>query len=183
MNEFFIKLVLTIVVICVSYFLYERYRIRSQLKWAYIVPGIPLIGNGLDFNSTIGKNLVSRLHTLNFLLNSFVDVCPTIQKYFNDAQSSTIVVSVFNKHFILSQDPKLVEFVLNSNEILDKTEDYRFLANWLGNGLLLTNGGLINFNRSDYYLIVYHRGQLETATKVIEPHVSFKNSRRVCGDF
>lgn len=54
MYDLIIKSILTILIVGLSYFYFERYKIRSKLKWAHIVPGLPILGNGLDLGSTTG---------------------------------------------------------------------------------------------------------------------------------
>lgn len=44
---------------------------------------------------------------------------------------------------LLVSDYKLLENVLSSTRILNKTDDYRFLHSWLGTGLLTSDGKFI----------------------------------------
>lgn len=44
------------------------------------------------------------------------------------------------KVFVFLTHPDDVELVLNSNEHLDKSEEYRFFKPWLGDGLLISSG-------------------------------------------
>lgn len=44
------------------------------------------------------------------------------------------------RNFLLVSDYKMLEYVLSSSKILDKSEDYKFLGCWLGTGLLLGGG-------------------------------------------
>ena len=41
---------------------------------------------------------------------------------------------------LVTKDYNLIEFILSSNKILTKSENYKFLRAWLRNGLLLSDG-------------------------------------------
>lgn len=48
--------------------------------------------------------------------------------------------SWFDSGFLMVSDPKFCEIVLSSPTLLDKSDDYEAMRNWLGNGLLLSTG-------------------------------------------
>lgn len=42
-------------------------------------------------------------------------------------------------------DPRDIELILSSQIYIDKSTEYRFFAPWLGEGLLISTGGLENY--------------------------------------
>lgn len=52
-------LVLALLGVLIAYVWYYKSQIEAQLKWANVVPGIPILGNALEFGSTTSKPLVS----------------------------------------------------------------------------------------------------------------------------
>lgn len=43
-------------------------------------------------------------------------------------------------HSVLLTDPNDVEVILSNQKILEKTDEYNFLLDWLGSGLLISSG-------------------------------------------
>lgn len=58
------------------------------------------------------------------------------------AQTYTSVTRVWMgpKLYIFLTEPDDVEVILNSHVHIDKADDYRFFAPWLGEGLLISTG-------------------------------------------
>ncbi|KAK5646141.1 hypothetical protein RI129_004605 [Pyrocoelia pectoralis] len=82
-------------------------------------PGIPFFGNALDFKSSS-------------------DLIPMFEKY---TRYGKIVKISFGpiKKFLIS-DCKLLEYILTTNKTIDKGHEYNSARNWLGKGLLTSNG-------------------------------------------
>lgn len=59
---------------------------------------------------------------------------------FTDNPCKTCYGEVFGEPFVLTRDHDLLEFLLSSHKLINKSEDYRFLEPWLGHGLITSNG-------------------------------------------
>ncbi|CAH1964886.1 unnamed protein product [Acanthoscelides obtectus] len=98
----------------------KGYKLREKLEWLPHVPGLPIIGNVLEFKGpTTVLNDVKRL----------------MEKH-----GKLIVVDIGFKPHIICADYDFTEFVLSSQSFLNKSGDYLYLTNWLGTGLLTSDG-------------------------------------------
>lgn len=71
----------------------------------------------------------------------FLELINTFGKYLKK-HNGLCWINVITSTTILATDYNFVEFILTSNQILDKAEIYGFLLNWLGTGLLTAPGKL-----------------------------------------
>uniref|UniRef100_A0A1B0EV31 Cytochrome n=1 Tax=Lutzomyia longipalpis TaxID=7200 RepID=A0A1B0EV31_LUTLO len=85
-------------------------------------PTYPLIGNGHLF---FGASPPHILATISNLLKRYGKVVPLFLGF---------------DMMIFVTDPKFIEVLLSSNTLIDKSKEYTFLRDWLGDGLLLTTG-------------------------------------------
>nr|CAI5825370.1 unnamed protein product [Callosobruchus analis] len=114
-------LVLVIVVLFTVYKKWRKgYKLRKKLEWLPQVPGLPIIGNILEFKGpTTVLNDVQRL----------------MKKH-----GKLIVVNISFKPHIICADYDFTEFVLSGQSLLNKSGDYLYLTKWLGTGLLTSDG-------------------------------------------
>ncbi|XP_023013819.2 cytochrome P450 4c3 [Leptinotarsa decemlineata] len=103
-----------------TYVWFSRREYLRKIEWVEEVPGLPFLGCILNLSKSTE------------ILNVFSNYC---RQYNGLAR-----LNLFGKRFLLVSDYKFLEFVLNSNEILDKNDSYKFLNNWLGKGLLTVEG-------------------------------------------
>uniref|UniRef100_A0A1B0CSB4 Cytochrome n=1 Tax=Lutzomyia longipalpis TaxID=7200 RepID=A0A1B0CSB4_LUTLO len=97
---------------------------KNTLKGSKIrgPPVLPIVGNGLLF---FGKSPPEILKTAENLMQTYGKLAR---------------VWIGNTLNVMLCDPKYVEVLLSSNTLIDKSKEYTFLRNWLGDGLLLTTG-------------------------------------------
>lgn len=84
-------------------------------------PGLPLIGNALEFIGeppAIFKSTYNKSYTYDNIMKVWIG----------------------NKLIVFLIDPRDVELILSSNVHLDKSTEYRFFKPWLGDGLLISTG-------------------------------------------
>lgn len=65
---------------------------------------------------------------------------PKLLEYFNEYKGSFLVKFGPVRHIVFVTDPKTVEFILSSTKYIDKSLEYKFLSNWLGQGILTSTG-------------------------------------------
>jgi cytochrome P450 family 4 len=109
--------------ICVLFWLIYQFRsFESLIKHIPGPPTIPLIGNGLLF---LGKSPEDTFKTITGVHQKYGDI-------FRIFVGTKLVIAVI--------DPKDVEFILSSQSLLEKADEYNPIKEWLGNGLLISNG-------------------------------------------
>lgn len=111
------------VVIYVSWYYYKYNKRDLHLSRIPQPPSWPFIGNSLEF---INQSPSEIFITLN---NFSVSLGGVWRFSFHPFE-----------HQIMISEPKLVETILSSQKQLEKTNDYRFVKPWLGDGLLLSDG-------------------------------------------
>ncbi|CAH0557343.1 unnamed protein product [Brassicogethes aeneus] len=123
--SFVLECLIAVAIIAILWWYINVTSIRNKLSWVFKIPGVPLLGNGLQF---VGSN-TEHFNTMFKLL-----------KMSNEIKS--VRLDFIHKTAILTADPKLIEFTLSSNslKILNKGEVYRFITPWLGTGLLTSDG-------------------------------------------
>lgn len=85
-------------------------------------PPIPILGNALLF---LGKSPSQMLVLLEAMAKKY---------------GPTVRFHVGTQVQVLLTDPKDVEMVLGSQKLIDKSDEYNFIAHWLGTGLLISTG-------------------------------------------
>lgn len=98
---------------------HESYKMAMKLPGP---PGFPLIGNALMF---LGKSPSQLLKVLE----------AQSKKY-----GRTVRFLVGPQVQVLLTDPKDAEMILGSQKLIDKSDEYEFIAHWLGTGLLISTG-------------------------------------------
>lgn len=117
------------IVVCVmslvTLWYHIKYRTRNhQLAQIPSPYKYPLIHNTLEFVGKSPKQIFDWMEQMSCKLG------PIYQFTFEPFDYSTMVVS----------DPKMVEQILTSNKLIDKTVDYDLMKSWLGTGLLISTG-------------------------------------------
>ncbi|CAH1183092.1 unnamed protein product [Phaedon cochleariae] len=103
-------------VMLISYWWYKERRQREKLGWIPRVPGLPILGNIMEFkNSTVFVPILLEHASKN---------------------NGLCYIDLFNRKLIVATDYDFLQFVLTSMNILDKSTEYNFLHKWLGMGLL-----------------------------------------------
>ncbi|CAO1423337.1 unnamed protein product [Diamesa serratosioi] len=147
--------VIYFVAVCVFYVSWYYYKFNERdlhLSKIPQPPSWPLIGNSFEF---INKSPAEIFETL---------------KKFSSALGNVWRFSFHPfEHQIMISDPKLVEALLSSHKQLEKTDDYRFVRAWLGDGLLLSDGKKW-FKRRKIITPTFH-------FKILEQFVDVMNSQ------
>ncbi|KAL1491451.1 hypothetical protein ABEB36_012049 [Hypothenemus hampei] len=114
---------LVLLTIIFGYFGYLFWNVliqRKQFEWIPSAPRLPIIGALLEF----GGNSET-LTDLSRLLD-------------NDQKMTYFEIGL--TRFIISQNYDFLEFVLSSNEILEKSPFYNIVRSWLATGLITSSG-------------------------------------------
>lgn len=107
----------------------------------------------------ITLTLLDTLRVLSSYVNQFSGVC---------------TVDLIVKKLIVITDLKLIEFLLISTKILDKSSEYRFLERWLGDGILIARGGNLKMKgRKQYYFWLFLAARWRKSRKIITPAFHF----------
>lgn len=146
--------VLTVLVLLLLQFVVKRwlkmYRFRKALaSWMPMIPQIPILGSFFELGD----------HT-ELLTNLF---------RFTDNPCKTCYGEVFGEPFVLTRDHDLLEFLLSSHKLINKSEDYRFLEPWLGHGLITSNGQTWKSHRK-IITPAFHFSVLEQFVEVFNTH-------------
>ncbi|XP_050306331.1 uncharacterized protein LOC126743337 [Anthonomus grandis grandis] len=119
-----LQVFLSIIAIALSYILYQVRKVyiaRTHItKWIPQVPGSLYFGAKSKFGPT--KDRIK--NTVRLL----------------DNPEKSVYLEFLNNWVIVTQDYDLMEFILSSNELITKGSHYKTLAQWLGYGLLISNG-------------------------------------------
>ncbi|XP_052865270.1 cytochrome P450 4d2-like [Anopheles cruzii] len=124
----FAAIVSVLFALCLRFvaFRYKMYRMVGKM------PGPPanfLFGNALE---------LMRYDTQGFF--------EALMKYFH-RYGTTIRIDLLTKSWIVFSAPADIERIISSNEFNHKASDYDLLQEWIGNGILLDNGGSWFANR------------------------------------
>ncbi|KAJ3656432.1 hypothetical protein Zmor_015512 [Zophobas morio] len=117
-------LVVTVLFLAIIlYFFLKKKRTKCDKSFPQ-PPGNILLGHILHITSTThildgAKNFLSYGDTVTLRFGP--DICPV-------------------RKGLLTQDHSLIEFMLSNNNLIKKSENYKFLKKWLGNGLLVSDG-------------------------------------------
>ncbi|CAH1962017.1 unnamed protein product [Acanthoscelides obtectus] len=104
---------------------YHFNKLVEQLGWIRQPKGWPLIGHVLEFkDSTTMLNDLARLH--------------------KQLGTKLILVNFGLSTNIVCMDYDFTEFLLTTQDILNKGDDYKFLHQWIGTGLLTSDGKVCN---------------------------------------
>lgn len=142
----------------------QKYRERMAMLEKFPGPkGLPLIGNAWDLLKLKHEDILSVLEVLH--------------KEFG----STIRFLIGPKADILFTDPKDVEIILGSQKILEKSDEYSFLVEWLGTGLLISSNKKW-FSRRKVITPAFHFKVLDQFVEIFEKHGTtfVQNLARVC---
>lgn len=127
---------------------YEQYSLAQKLPGP---PAYPIIGNALMFLGNSPSQLIKVLEVLH-------------KKY-----GSTVRIMIGPQIQVLMTDPKDVEVVLGSQKLIDKSDEYDFIAEWLGTGLLISTGQKW-FTRRKAITPTFHFKILEQFVEIFDKH-------------
>lgn len=119
---FVVYSIITLLCLIFGAFLHKQTR---MYKIADSLPGpkiYPLIGNGFVFLNKTPPEILQIMTT-------------NVKKY-----GKFIRLLLGTQLNLLVTDPKIIETVLSSQKLIDKSYEYTFLQKWLGDGLLLSTG-------------------------------------------
>lgn len=117
--------ILVCAVSLVSLWYHLKYKTRNdQLAQIPSPYKYPIIHNTLEFIGKSPKQIFDWMEQMSNKLG------PIYQFTLEPFDYSTIVIT----------DPSMVEQILTSNKLIDKTDDYEFMKPWLGTGLLISSG-------------------------------------------
>ncbi|CAH0557342.1 unnamed protein product [Brassicogethes aeneus] len=124
---FVAELSAAVVLIGIVYWWFKNVNtVRNKLRWCVKKPGVPILGNALEFTGGSTEHLKT------------IGRCIEYSK----EKKFTYIEFVY-RPIILISNYKFLEFVLSSNslKLIDKSDDYTYLVPWLGTGLLTSGGG------------------------------------------
>ncbi|CRK92923.1 CLUMA_CG006516, isoform A [Clunio marinus] len=113
--------------------------------------GWPILGNALMFIGLSPPELLKLLETFP-------------KKY-----GRTVRFLIGPQLQVLFTDPKDCETILGSQKLIDKSDEYDFIAEWLGTGLLISNGQKW-FTRRKVITPTFHFKILEQFVEVFDKH-------------
>lgn len=148
--EFLTFLVASLIAVVVWWYKnnHEKFSLARKLPGP---PAYPIVGNALMFLGKSPPQLLKVLEKLHKQYGSFARIMigPQIQ--------------------ILIADPKDVEVILGSQKLIDKSDEYDFIAEWLGTGLLISTGQKW-FSRRKAITPTFHFKILEQFVEVFDKH-------------
>lgn len=148
--EFSTFLIAVVVAIVIYYF--KNFH-ESYMK-AIKLPGpraLPIIGNTLMF---LGKSPPNLLKTLEGLSKKY---------------GTVVRIMVGPQVQVLMTDPKDLEVILGSQKLIDKSDEYSFIEQWLGSGLLISTGQKW-FTRRKVITPTFHFKILEQFVEIFDKH-------------
>ncbi|KRT79163.1 cytochrome P450 [Oryctes borbonicus] len=113
-------LILSVLGIWLTYWFLRVWHFERYLKGIPHPPLIPLVGNAMEFASSI-------------------TILSTVMKYHRKYKGN-FKIYVGSQPFLFFSETKDIAFILTSTTMLRKSDPYRFLHNWLGTGLLTSWG-------------------------------------------
>ncbi|GJQ82469.1 hypothetical protein Trydic_g14460 [Trypoxylus dichotomus] len=118
--ECILLLILSVLGIWLAYWCLRVWHFERYLKDIPHPPLLPLVGNALEFASSLS-------------------ILSNVMKY-HRKYNGNFKIYIGSQPFIFFSETKDIEFILNSSTILRKSDPYKFLHNWLGTGLLTSWG-------------------------------------------
>lgn len=140
-------------VLFILFILYcKKYHDKSVL--ATKLPGpitVPLLGNAILFAGLNPPQLLKKLEDI-------------VKEY-----GTVIRIMIGHQVQIMLTDPKDAEIILGSQTLIDKSNEYDFIAAWLGTGLLISTGQKW-FSRRKVITPTFHFKILEQFVEVFDKH-------------
>lgn len=143
--------------------LFKKYLERMKMLEKFPGPkGLPVLGNAWEMLKVKPEDLLD-------VFEKFQNDCGTTIKLMFGPQAN-----------ILFTDPKDVEIILGSQKILEKSDEYSFLIDWLGTGLLISSNKKW-FLRRKVITPAFHFKILDQFVEVFDKHgtVFVENLKRL----
>lgn len=100
---------------------------------------------------------------------------------FTDNPCKSCYGEIFGESFVLTRDHDLLEFLLSSHKLINKSEEYKFLEPWLGHGLVTSNSLYARTNNfNDNILNLVCRPKMENSQENHHTSLPFLGFRAVC---
>lgn len=147
----FLSFFITLTVAFLVWFYKKYYRSISLANKLPGPPALPILGNALMFLGKSPPELVKIIEALS-------------KKYGRTAR-----ILIGPQVQILISDPKDAEVILGSQKLIDKSDEYNFIAQWLGTGLLISSGQKW-FARRKVITPTFHFKILEQFVEVFDKH-------------
>jgi len=135
----------------ISYYLWDFRRTRESIRHLKGPPFLPLLGNGL------------------LLVWKKPSEVLKVFESFTQLYGSTWRIMVGRNLLVSISGPKEVEAVLASQKLIDKADEYEYMTDWLGTGLLIATGSKW-FKRRKVITPTFHFKILEQFTEVFDKH-------------
>jgi cytochrome P450 family 4 len=149
-SKMLVLIIVTFAFFCFCYYFKNReyFKLASQLPGP---KGLPLFGIGLELLKRKPKDLIPYVEKLHKKYGHVVRV---------------MIGPICN---VLLTDPEDVEKILNSQKVLQKTDQYKFGSDWLGTGLFTSSGKKWQ-SRRKIITPAFHFKILEKFVNVFEKH-------------
>lgn len=150
---FFVVILITLVTSIITW-LHLKYRHQNNLIYKLPSPKkLPLIHNSLEFVGKTPKQIFDRLEELAKIYGSLYHYS----------------FGPFDPGFVVVSNVKIVEAILSSQTILEKTRDYVLLIPWIGTGLLVSSAKKW-FQRRKLLTPGFHFQILERFVEIMDEH-------------
>ncbi|CAG9854522.1 unnamed protein product [Phyllotreta striolata] len=125
--SFVVAILVGVIATLAAYLWLKIQRGNNKLKWIPEAPGLPLIGNVLELQKSTE------------ILNKLLNHC--------QQNNGLCTIRILTEKYIVVSDPEFLEFLLGKLDILDKTDEYQYLDNWLLSGLLTAKADIWKTSR------------------------------------
>nr|QGY64108.1 cytochrome P450 4DV2 [Sitophilus zeamais] len=116
-----LQIVAAVVVVFLTVKFLSVFRKRRKLSWIPSAPRLPIIGSLFE----VGENSTE-------IITNFIRL--------TDNPAKSVYLEIGFDCGVVTRDHDLIEFVLNSTQLINKSWDYQMFHDWLGTGLV-TSGG------------------------------------------
>lgn len=142
------------IILIISFVIWHQIKYRRRDELLSRIPSpkkYPLIHNVPEFFGKNRQGLFETIETLSISLG----------------QVYHITINPFDAGSLIVSDPKVVEGILSSQKLIDKSEDYDLMKAWLGTGLLISTGKKW-FQRRKILTPSFHFQILEKFVEIME---------------
>lgn len=155
-TSMFLYLLVPAISLWYIFFRLSRKRMYDLISKIDGPPGLPLVGNALEF--------IGDPHTTFRIM---------YERSFEFGNGNPVKIWIGPRPFVFLTDPRDIEVILGSHVHIDKSPDYRLFEPWLGNGLLISTGDKWRAHRK-LIAPTFHLNVLKSFM-----HIFNKNSRAI----